>query len=114
MYESRHQRLLSRGEFLLRMAGHGAFAVGILALSLGIGIAGYHGFEKLPYVDAFLNSAMLLGGMGPVDMPHTEAGKLFAACYALYSGIVFLVIATIVVAPVLHRLLHLFHWSEKL
>lgn len=114
MYESRHQRLLSRGAFLRRLAGHGAFALGILAVSLGIGIAGYHVFEKLPYVDAFLNSAMLLGGMGPVDMPHTEAGKIFAACYALYSGIVFLVIATIVVAPFLHRLLHLFHWSEKL
>jgi hypothetical protein len=114
VYEARHQRLLGRADFLRRLAGHAAFAVCIIAVSLGIGIAGYHEFERLPYVDAFLNSAMLLGGMGPVDLPRTEAGKIFAALYALYSGIVFLVIATIVVAPFLHRLLHLFHWNEKL
>jgi hypothetical protein len=93
---------------------HALFALCLLALSLGIGMVGYHQFEKLPYIDAFLNSAMLLGGMGPVDIPHSAAGKIFAGLYALYSGILFLVMATLMMAPFLHRLMHRFHWSDKL
>jgi hypothetical protein len=93
---------------------HALFALCLLALSLGIGMVGYHQFEKLPYIDAFLNSAMLLGGMGPVDIPHSAAGKIFAGLYALYSGILFLVMATLMTAPFLHRLMHRFHWSDKL
>jgi hypothetical protein len=114
VYEAKHQRLLSRAEFVRRLMRHALFALGLLALSLGIGMAGYHEFEKLPYIDAFLNSAMLLGGMGPVDIPHSAAGKIFAGLYALYAGILFLVMATLVMAPFLHRLLHRFHWSDKL
>lgn len=75
---------------------------------------GYHLLERLPWLDAFLNAAMLLGGMGPVDAPHTPGGKLFAGLYALYAGLVFLVTAAIVFTPVLHRLLHRFHFSERL
>ena len=74
---------------------------------------GYAGIERLPWIDAFLNAAMLLGGMGPVDVPKTDAGKLFAGVYALYAGLVFIVTAGLVVTPVLHRLLHHFHWSER-
>ena len=70
---------------------------------------GYHLIEGLSWVDAFLNSAMLLGGMGPVDQLHTTAGKIFAGIYALYSGIVFLVIAGVLFAPIFHRMLHHFH-----
>ena len=92
MYEAHHQHLLSRAQFARRLARHALFALSLLAASLGIGIAGYHHFENLPVVDAFLNSAMLLGGMGPVDLPRTTAGKIFAALYALYAGIVFLVV----------------------
>jgi hypothetical protein len=114
MYEARHQHLLSRAAFMRRVAGHLFVALAVLVLSLAIGVSGYHGFEHLPYVDAFLNAAMLLGGMGPVDLPHTEAGKVFAALYALYSGIVFLLVSTILVAPFVHRFLHRLHWSEKL
>ena len=113
MYESRHQPPLSPAAFRRRFMGHAVVAVAILLMSLCIGVLGYHGFEGLPLTDAFLNASMLLGGMGPVDMPHTEGGKLFAALYALYSGIVFLVTASILGAPLLHRLLHRFHWSDK-
>jgi len=81
--------------------------------SLGIGMAGYEHFEDLPWRDAFLNSAMLLGGMGPVDAPKTPGGKLFAGAYALYAGLVFLVAIGIVLAPLLHRLMHRFHWDER-
>ena len=88
-------------------------AVALLVLSLGVGMLGYGHFEGLPWIDGFLNSAMLLGGMGPVNPPLTAAGKLFAGIYALYAGLVFIVTATLVVMPVLHRVLHRFHLNEK-
>lgn len=113
MYESRKQPLLPRDRFLRRFWGHVAAAVGLLILSLLIGMAGYGYFENLPWRDGFLNAAMLLGGMGPVDPPKTDGGKLFAGLYALYSGLVFLVAAGVVLAPVLHRLLHKFHWDQS-
>ena len=69
-------------------------------------------FESLPWRDAFLNAAMLLGGMGPVDAPKTDGGKVFAGLYALYAGLLILITAGVVLAPVLHRLLHKFHWAQ--
>ena len=84
----------------------------LVLASLLLGMAGYVYFETLTWTDAFLNAAMLLGGMGPVNLPMTEAGKLFAGVYALYSGMVFLVVAGILGAPVVHRVLHRFHWDE--
>ena len=84
----------------------------LLAASLFIGMLGYEHFEGLDWHDAFENACMLLGGMGPVNNPTTNTGKLFAGWYALYAGLVFLVIATTVLAPVLHRLLHMFHADE--
>jgi hypothetical protein len=74
---------------------------------------GYHYYETLPWRDAFLNAAMLLGGMGPVESPRTAGGKLFAGLYALYAGLVFLIAASLIVAPALHRMLHLFHWKDR-
>src|SRR6476646_711451 len=109
MYESRSEPLLPRREFFLRLSRHWAVAMGLLAISLVVGMAGYHRFEKLPWVDAFLNSAMLLGGMGPVDPPKTEAGKVFAGLYALYAGLVVITVAAIMVTPIFHRVLHHFH-----
>ena len=76
------------------------------------GILGYQYFEHLPWRDAFLNAAMLLGGMGPVDKPCTPHGKLFAGLYALYAGLLFIVMAGLVFTPVVHRLMHKFHWQE--
>jgi len=111
-YESRFRPPLSRAQFLRRMAGHVAVSAGVIAGSILIGMAGYRCFEQLPWVDSFLNAAMLLGGMGPVESPHTTAGKVFAGCYALYSGLVFLVAVAIILAPAFHRILHKLHWDE--
>ena len=113
MYESRKQVPLARPQFIKRLLGHAAFALGLIAASLAIGILGYMAFEGLTWNDAFLNSAMLLGGMGPVDPPRSDAGKLFAGLYALYAGLAFIVTAALLLTPVLHRLLHRFHWDEK-
>ena len=109
MYESRSEPLLPRREFFLRLSRHWAVAFGLLAVSLVAGMAGYHLFEKLHWIDAFLNTAMLLGGMGPVDPPKTAAGKLFAGLYALYAGLVVITVAAILGTPIFHRVLHHFH-----
>jgi hypothetical protein len=113
MYEHRHDHPLPRAAFAGRLARHAALALGLMLLSLAIGMAGYEYFEGLAWRDAFLDAAMLLGGMGPVHTPVTPGGKLFAGCYALYAGIVFLVVAGLLLAPVVHRLLHRFHWEAE-
>jgi len=95
-----------------RFAVNVAAAFALLLLSLAIGMAGYEYFEQLAWRDAFLNAAMLLGGMGPVDAPQTNGGKVFAGLYALYSGLVFLVVAALIIAPVVHRVMHKFHWEQ--
>ena len=91
---------------------HAAFAAALVAASLGIGMSGYVYFESLSWLDAFVDASMLLGGMGPVHTPETAGGKLFAGCYALYCGLVFLVTVGVLLAPVLHRALHKFHWTK--
>jgi hypothetical protein len=111
MYESRKDRPIAGHRFARRLALHAAVAVGVLFGSLLLGMAGYAYFEGLAWRDAFLNAAMLLGGMGPVDKLRTEGGKLFAGVYALYAGMVFLVVASLILAPVVHRVLHTFHWD---
>jgi hypothetical protein len=111
-YESRGDRPLTRRHFYRRIALHAAFALLLFWGSLALGIWGYGHFEGLAWPDGFLNSAMLLGGMGPVNAPQTEAGKLFAGCYALFAGLVFIVIAGLLLAPVVHRVLHTFHWEQ--
>jgi hypothetical protein len=109
MYEHRTAPLLPFPAFLKRLASHAGVAIGVVLGSLVIGILGYHFLEGLAWIDALVNAAMILGGMGPVDPLHTIAGKLFASFYALYSGMVFLVAAGIIGAPVFHRILHRFH-----
>ena len=81
-------------------------------LSLGIGILGYHLLENLSWIDSLLNASMILGGMGPVAVVKTDAGKIFASAYALFSGVVFLVVVGLVFAPLIHRALHRFHLDE--
>ena len=112
MYESRRHRPIPAPHFVRRMLWHVAGASAIVAASLGIGMAGYAWYEGLAWRDAYLNAAMLLGGMGPVEMPQTPGGKLFAATFALYSGLVFLVAIGVVLAPIVHRVLHTFHWES--
>ena len=113
IYESRHHPPISMRRFLRRMVSHSAAALVVVALSLGIGMTGYMRLEHLDWRDAFLNSAMLLGGMGPVEMPQTPSGKIFAGCYALYAGLVVLIVIGILMAPVVHRFLHRFHWADE-
>jgi len=85
------------------------FSQALVAVALGIGMAGYHFIENMGWVDAFVNAAMILSGMGPVGTLQTDAGKIFAGCYALFSGLVFITVTGIVLAPVAHRALHKFH-----
>jgi hypothetical protein len=113
MYESKTQAPLPHFVFAKRLIIHACFVSSLIFLSLGIGMCGYVYFEDLSWLDAFLNSAMLLGGMGPVNAPITSGGKLFAGFYALYAGLVFIVSAALVFTPVVHRILHVFHWDSK-
>lgn len=112
MYEARKNPPLTRRHFVRRLVLHVIGAMGLLVGSIFVGMVGYGYYENLAWRDAFLNSAMLLGGMGPVDAPKTDGGKIFAGAYALYAGLVFIVVAGILFVPVLHRLLHKFHWDQ--
>lgn len=112
MYESKQHRPVSRAVFGRRMIRHAALAGLVVLGSLLVGMIGYVATEHLSWTDAFLNSAMLLGGMGPVDKPVTEIGKLFAGGYALFAGLVFIFTAGVLAAPVVHRILHKIHWEE--
>ena len=109
MYEHRRQRLLSRQAFTRRLLRHGVWALLLMSASLAIGAIGFHLLSRQSWIDALLNSAMLLGGMGPVGDMGPAGGKLFATIYALYAGLVFLAVAGLVFAPVFHRMLHRFH-----
>ncbi|MBS1174628.1 MAG: hypothetical protein H6R05_759 [Burkholderiaceae bacterium] len=113
MYEHKKQAVISRQQFNQRIQKHLFAVLLLLMISLAFGMLGYHGFEHLSWMDAFLNSAMLLGGMGPVNTPVTSAGKLFAGLYALYAGLVFIVTAALIFSPIAHRILHQFHWDEN-
>lgn len=109
MFEHHKQPLIPPREFIRRLGRFASAALGLVAISWVIGILGYRLLEGLPWIDATLNAAMILGGMGPVDQLHTAAGKIFASCYALFSGIVFLVSVGVLLAPIIHRFLHQFH-----
>jgi len=108
-FEHRAQPLITPRQFLVRLANSGILALGIIAVSLFIGMLGYHMLEGLSWIDAFLNAAMLLGGMGPVNPPISFGGKLFAGLYSLYCGLVVILVAGIILAPIAHRILHRFH-----
>jgi len=108
-FEHREQSVISPRDFFVRLAHSGAIAITLIAASLFLGMLGYHVLEGVSWIDSFLNAAMLLGGMGPVYVPVTFSGKLFAGLYALYCGLVVLIIAGFMLAPVAHRILHKFH-----
>jgi hypothetical protein len=110
-FEHRTQPVLTRRRFMQRLARHGIYGLGLLSVSLALGITGYRWFAGFTWVDSLLNASMLLGGMGPVgDLPN-DAAKIFASLYALYAGVVFLVLTGLLLAPVFHRVLHRFHWE---
>lgn len=112
IYEAKSRPPIPRRRFVRRMLLHSAFASAFLGFSLLIGMAGYEYFEDLPWRDAFLNAAMLMGGMGPVDAPQTDGGKVFAGAYALYAGLVLLVTVALLFTPLVHRVMHKFHWEQ--
>ena len=112
MFEHRNQRLASSRTYRRRLVQSGTVGLITIVVSLAVGMAGYHWLESLEWLDAFVNASMLLSGMGPLHNPETAAGKLFAGIYALYSGFAVLVIAAIMFAPVVHRILHRFHIEE--
>jgi hypothetical protein len=107
--EHRKQKLISFPHFILRVGRYSLFSVALIAFSLGIGTPGYHYFGQLNWLDSFHMSCMILTGMGPVAEMTTQKAKLFSSFYALYSGIAFLSITAVFLAPVIHRLLHILH-----
>ncbi|MGA2052618.1 MAG: hypothetical protein ABSH19_04830 [Opitutales bacterium] len=113
MYERHNEPLLPRREFYLRVARNALLAMAILLVSLAVGMAGYHHFEGQAWIDAFANASMILSGMGPLGNLNTSAGKLFAGCYALFSGVIFLTTIGIFLIPIIHRFLHVFHLGTE-
>jgi|SRR5579862_458253 len=112
MVKDKYPPLPSVRAFFSRIIRNLLIGFAIIAFSLGLGMFGYSYFEKMGLIDSFLNASMILSGMGPVSTLQTNAGKMFAGFYALFSGIVFLVVIAIIIAPIFHRFLHRFHLKE--
>jgi hypothetical protein len=113
MYESRKQRLLTRAQFAKRVFFHLLFVIACAVVSLAAGILGYHFLGGLPWIDALLDASMILGGMGPVDPLKSDAAKIFASLYALYSGLFFIGVIAVLVVPFVHRIMHKIHIDEE-
>ena len=108
-FEHHREPLLPWGAFLRRLASSFGIGSGLIGLSLAVGMIGYRELMALPWIDAFVNAAMILSGMGPLAVPQTSGAKLFAGAYALFSGLAVLAIAGITFAPIVHRFLHYLH-----
>ena len=113
MFEHRTAPLLPRHHFFLRVLGYIAAATVLVGTALGLGVLGYHHLGGLPWIDALVNASMILGGMGPVDPIASDAGKLFASFYALFSGLLFIGAASLVLAPFMHRVMHKLHIDDE-
>ena len=113
MFEHRTEPLLPRQEFVRRQLTYVLLAAAFLLSGLLTGMIGYHLLEGQGWVDAFANASMILSGMGPLDPIKTPAGRIFAGCYAVFSGVAFLTTVGVLMAPVLHRALHRFHLERK-
>lgn len=109
MFEHRSQSLLSRKAFVRRMLQSSALCLLVISVSLAIGVLGYHSIAQLSWIDSLLNATMILASMGPVDVLQTDGAKLFASFYALFSGIGFITSISLILAPIVHRILHSFH-----
>ena len=109
VFEHKSMPLLPRSEFIKRMIFFALLSAGSVIFSLFMGMIGYRIFDNFSWVDAFVNAAMLMGGMGPVNELHTDAVKIFAGAYAMYCGLVFIIAVGFLIAPVFHRFLHKFH-----
>jgi UPF0716 family protein affecting phage T7 exclusion len=112
MYESRSDEVAPRFIFIKRIVGSIGVGLGLILIALFIGVVGYHLLAGLGWIDSLLEASMILGGMGPVKELHTDASKIFASIYALFSGIVFIALMGIMLSPVAHRVMHKFHVDE--
>jgi len=113
MFERKHEKVVPVSVFVIRLSTSIAMAGVLVLIALSVGVAGYHWIAKLGWVDALLDASMILGGMGPVNPLPTNAAKIFASGYALFSGLVFIAVMGIVLSPIAHRMLHKFHIDEK-
>ena len=111
-FEDKNKPLIPKKEYYKRQLRFLFYALILLGFSLGIGMVGYKWCTGMPWMDAFLNASMILTGMGPIDVMKTPGAKLFAGCYALFSGVIFLSTVAVMFAPLVHRLLHLMHIDE--
>jgi hypothetical protein len=112
-FEHHRQPLASRDRFARRLLKFAGYGLAFLTLSLLLGVAGYHWIGGLAWVDALLDASMILSGMGPVSPMPNDAAKIFASAYALFSGVAFLMTFSILIAPILHRVLHQLHLKER-
>jgi len=113
MFELKHQKIAPAPVFIKRLFIFIGIAILLILFALAIGVAGYHWIAGLAWVDALLNAAMILGGMGPVDSLTSAGAKIFASLYALFSGLVFIAVMGIVFSPIVHRMLHKFHIDDR-
>ncbi len=113
MFEHKREPLITRHEFVIRIAKYFFISIAILGFSLLVGMLGYHNLCGLSWIDSLLNASMILTGMGPVVEMKTFASKLFASFYALYSGIAFLSSVSVLLAPALHRFMHVLHLEDE-
>ena len=113
MFEQKHEKLASQPVFFKRMLFSVLTAIGLISSALLIGILGYHNIAGFDWVDSILEASMILGGMGPINALANTGAKLFAAGYALFSGLIFIAIMGIILAPLTHRMLHKFHLDER-
>ena len=112
MFEHKSESLLTRAQFTKRLVLFLLASLCVLFLALGIGVLGYRYICELSWIDAFLNASMILTGMGPVNIMNTFSAKVFASLYALFSGVIFLTSAGILIAPVFHRIVHRIHLDD--
>ncbi len=111
--ERKSEQILSRAEFAARMAAFIGAALALIGVALAIGVIGYHVIAGFGWIDSLLNASMILSAMGPVDHVDSNAAKIFASIYALFSGIVFITSISIVTVPVFHRVMHRFHGEDE-
>ena len=112
LYEHRSEPMLSSREFGLRLWRHFLVAQGLVLASLVAGMVGYHQLAHFPWIDSFLNAAMLLGGMGPVGDIPTPEGKIFAGIFSLYAGLVLIAVSAMLLTPIFHRVMHSIHLED--
>ena len=112
MFEKRSQPLLPFRKFLLRLLRQASHGIWLIGLWLFIGVCGYHYLADLGWIDSLLNASMIASGMGPVDPLHSISAKLFASFYAIFSGVIFIALMGILLTPLVHRMLHKFHFEK--